>query len=58
MGQSVRELGAERVLMGTDSPYWDFEVQLKKIEVAVPDEEDRKKIKGENIAKMLKLGKH
>ena len=44
--------------MGTDSPYWDFEVQLKKIEVAVPDEEDRKKIKGENIAKMLKLGKH
>ena len=58
LGQSVRELGAERVLMGTDSPYWDFEVQLKKIEVAVPDDEDRKKIKGENIAKMLKLGKH
>ena len=55
LGQSVRELGAERVLMGTDSPYWDFEVQLKKIEVAVPDEQDRQKIKGGNIAKILKL---
>lgn len=55
LAQSVVELGAERVLMGTDTPYWDFEVQLKKIEVAVPDENDRKKIMGENIAKMLKI---
>lgn len=53
--QSVMELGAERVLMGTDTPYWDFEVQIKKIEVAVPDLEDRKKIMGENLAKMLRL---
>lgn len=53
--QSVQILGAERVLMGTDTPYWDFEVQLKKIEVAVDDEESRKKIKGENIARILKL---
>ena len=53
--QSLKELGAERILMGTDTPYWDFEVQLKKIEVAVPDENDRKKIMGENIAKILKL---
>ena len=53
--QSVKELGADRVLMGTDTPYWDFEVQLKKIEVAVPLEEDRKKIQGENIARLLRL---
>lgn len=53
--QSVAELGAGRVVMGTDTPYWDFEVQLKKIEVAVPDEKDRRKIKGGNIAEMLKL---
>lgn len=53
--QSVQELGAERVVMGTDTPYWDFEVQLKKIEVTVPGAEDRKKIMGENLAKMLKL---
>jgi predicted TIM-barrel fold metal-dependent hydrolase len=53
--QSVMELGAERVVMGTDTPYWDFEVQLKKIEVTVPDEEDRKKIMGGNLAKILKL---
>lgn len=55
LASSVEELGAERVLMGTDSPYWDFEVQIKKIEVAVPDLEDRRKIMGENMAKMLKL---
>lgn len=53
--QSVAELGAGRVVMGTDTPYWDFEVQLKKIEVAVPDKNDREKIKGGNLAKMLKL---
>lgn len=53
--QSVQELGAERVVMGTDTPYWDFEVQLKKIEVTVPREEDRKKICGENIAAILNL---
>lgn len=53
--QSVMELGAEKVVMGTDTPYWDFEVQLKKIEVTVPDPEDRKKIMGENMAKLLKL---
>ena len=53
--QSVKELGADRVLMGTDTPYWDFEVQLKKIEVAVALEEDRKKIQGENIARLLRL---
>ena len=41
--------------MGTDTPYWDFEVQLKKIEVTVPDAEDRKKIMGGNLAQMLKL---
>ena len=41
--------------MGTDTPYWDFEVQLKKIEVAVALEEDRKKIQGENIARLLRL---
>lgn len=55
LAPSIFALGAERVLMGTDTPYWDFEVQLKKIEVSVPDSEDRKKIMSENIAKMLKL---
>ncbi len=55
LAQSVVELPVERVLMGTDTPYWDFEVQLKKIEVAVPDPADRKKIMGENLAKLLKL---
>jgi len=55
LASSVVALGAERVLMGTDTPYWDFAVQFKKIEVSVPNSEDRKKIMGENIAKMLKL---
>lgn len=55
LAQSVVELGADRVLMGTDTPYWDFEVQLKKIEVSIPNESDRKKVRGENIARMLKI---
>lgn len=53
--ESLKEIGAERILMGTDTPYWDFEVQMKKIEVAVPDLKDRGKIIGENIAKLLEL---
>ncbi|MGI6696653.1 MAG: amidohydrolase family protein [Christensenellales bacterium] len=53
--ESVQKLGAERVLMGTDSPYWDFEVQIKKIEVTVSSVSDRKKIMGGNISRLLKL---
>lgn len=55
LASSVIALGAERILMGTDTPYWDFEVQIKKIEVSVPDSKDRKKIMGENLSKILKL---
>ena len=55
IAQSVAALGAQRVLMGTDTPYWDFEVQIKKIEVTVPDPKDRSLIMGENIARLLKL---
>ncbi len=52
---SLDELGPERIIMGTDTPYWDFEVQIKKLEIAIPDPENRKKAMGENIARLLKL---
>ena len=52
---SLEELGPDRIIMGTDTPYWDYEVQLKKIEVTILKKEDREKFMGHNIAKLLKI---
>ncbi len=50
---SIEALGAERVIMGTGTPYWDFEVQLKKLEVAIEDEQVRAKVMGGNFLRLL-----
>jgi len=55
--QSVDEVGADRIVMGTDlpPPGDSAEIALKKIELAVPDETKRNLIIGGNYAKLLKL---
>lgn len=43
----------EKIVMGTDWPADHFEVQLRKVHDAVPDEDDRQLIKGGNMARLL-----
>jgi len=50
---AIKELGAERFVWGTDQPYLHPSVELKKIEVLNISAEDRRKILGENAAKIL-----
>jgi predicted TIM-barrel fold metal-dependent hydrolase len=46
-------LGASRLLMGTDWPGSDFDLELMKIAKAVPDADDRRAVQGENLARLL-----
>ena len=50
---AIRDLGAERFVWGIDQPYCHPAVELKKIEVLDISAEDRRKILGENAAKIL-----
>ncbi len=51
----VEEVSPERVLMGTDSPVEVFEVEMKKIEMAVDDKRHRALVMGGNLARILGL---
>lgn len=53
--QSVNAVGAGRVLLGSDTPHMDFEVELFKIEITVPDPVDRSLVLGGNAARLLGL---
>lgn len=50
---AVQELGAERVLFGTDTPFGHPEVELKKIEVLNISEEEKRLILGENAQRII-----
>lgn len=52
---AVRELGADKVIWGTDSPFVDYEWEFKKMERATDDRIGYAKIVGGNIARLLKL---
>jgi len=51
--EAVRELGAERILFGTDIPFSTYRIEISKIESLKISEEDKKKILGENAARIL-----
>lgn len=53
---AVERVGAEKVLMETDSPVQDFEAEIAKIEIAVPDRAARALVMGGNIARILRIG--
>jgi len=55
MELALLEVGADRMIMGTDTPYNDFRMELLKINLIKMDDEDRSKLKGKNIARLLKL---
>ena len=50
---AVQEVSPERVIAGADSPVKVFEVEMKKIELAVDANPDRELVLGGNIARIL-----
>lgn len=52
---AVKELGPDKVIWGTDSPFVDYEWEFKKMERATSDREGYAKIVGGNLAKLLRL---
>jgi predicted TIM-barrel fold metal-dependent hydrolase len=55
--QSVEAVGPSRVLLGSDTPHMDFEVEIYKIELTVPEATDRALVLGGNAARLLGLGR-
>lgn len=52
---AVRELGPEKVVWGTDSPFVDYEWEFKKMERSTDDRDGYAAIVGGNIERILKL---
>jgi uncharacterized protein len=53
--QACQAIGSDRVVYGSDAPINNPIHEIKKIQVAKISEEDKRKILGENIARMLGL---
>ena len=53
--KAVEELGAERVIMGSDSPYISMKAELEKIKSLNISEKEKKLIMGENMRRILEL---
>lgn len=51
--EAVAAIGPERVIYGSDAPYMDTRVEIKRIEAAVPDAKDRELVLGGNILRLL-----
>jgi uncharacterized protein len=52
---AYRGVGADQIIMGTDWPGNDFDLERAKIARAIPDEADREKVEGGNLARLLGL---
>lgn len=48
-------LGPKKLIMGTDWPGSDFDLERRKIAKAIPDKEDRSLVEGRNLCDLLKL---
>jgi uncharacterized protein len=53
--RAYARLGAEKILMGSEWPGSDFDLERMKIAKAVPDDADRALVEGGNYARMLRL---
>ena len=49
------EFGPEKIIMGTDWPGSDFDLERMKIAHAIPDPEHRQRAEGGNLAVLLSL---
>lgn len=52
---AYKRLGAKKILMGTEWPANDFDMERLKIRKAIPDENDRALVEGGNLARLLGL---
>jgi predicted TIM-barrel fold metal-dependent hydrolase len=50
---AYRSLGADQIVMGTDWPGSDFDLERAKIARAIPDEADRALVEGANLQRIL-----
>ncbi|MDY6846697.1 MAG: amidohydrolase family protein [Chloroflexota bacterium] len=51
--QAVQELGAEKVLFGTDAPCCDIKVEIRKVELAGLSQEEERLVFFENYANLM-----
>ncbi|MBA7528816.1 hypothetical protein ES705_21006 [subsurface metagenome] len=51
--KAVEEAGAEKILMGTDSPFNRHELEIQKMKLAIKNPNDLKKVLGENASKIF-----
>jgi len=51
--KALREVGAKKLLLGTNNPEGDFEFEIRKIELSTSDPEERKLMLGQNILRIL-----
>ena len=52
---AVREIGAHRILFGTDTPLYSAPMQRARIDYAEINDDDKRVILWENAAKLLNL---
>ncbi len=52
---AYRDVGPEKIIMGTDWPGSDFEMERLKMRKAIPDEAHRQLVEGGNLLRLLKL---
>jgi predicted TIM-barrel fold metal-dependent hydrolase len=52
---AYRGVGAQQIIMGTDWPGNDFDLERAKIARAIPNDDDRKLVEGINLARLLGL---
>lgn len=57
IGRAIKELGASRILWGSDSPWWDIEIELEKIRVLSLAPEDFSLVTGGNAMRLFRLGR-
>ena len=53
----VAQIGADRILFGSDFPYSDQEIELLKIQKSELQNRDKRKILSENATRLLKYGR-
>ena len=53
--KAIAKAGSEKIIFGTDTPKEEISFSLERIYIATNDEEERKKILGENIRNLLKI---
>ncbi|WP_159499716.1 amidohydrolase family protein [Microbacterium sp. 18062] len=53
--RAYARVGAEKILMGSEWPGSDFDLERMKIAKAIPDEADRALVEGANYARILRL---